>query len=122
MKEATFKKQWNIVALEHRDHGEWTRKEDFKPGKWTIWFGEDGKWLEICRPGKTKRSGRWVYDCRTDIVLTALDSAQEFLRPNVFDGNENEGWLYLCDKAPDTPPDRTLVIAHLALRRLRMER
>jgi hypothetical protein len=122
MKEAIFKKSWNIVAIENRDSGEWTRKNDFKRGEWTIDFGEDGKWKEIYHPEKTKQSGRWVYDCRTDIVLTALDAAPEILQPSVFDGNEHEGWLYLCEDASDTPINRKQMITRFAHRRLRLVR
>jgi hypothetical protein len=53
--------------------------------------------------------------------LIALDTAPEFLLPNVFDGDENEGWLYLCYDAQKTPFNRKRIITHFAHQRLRME-
>jgi hypothetical protein len=122
MSKRNFEGVWKIVALENRYHGEWKNETDFGPNEWMVGFSGDGKWSETFRSENKRQSGRWVYDLRTGVLLTACDESPASLQSNAFDGDETGGWFYLCEYALDVPLDHANIIARHACQRHRMVR
>ncbi len=122
-KQHAFEGIWDIVALEYRVAGEWNCECRFYPGEWAMAFLPDGRYFDLYRPEDDRESGTWTIDERTEIISVELENGTGTVTvKHVFEGTDDEGWMYVSENSRHIPLDRNLIIAHHAYSRYKFVR